>query len=127
MLNTGKPKRDPFKKLFSNMSNSGGRSARATQRVVNYHPVTVTVNDLKHKFAEQNSCCYWTKMPIDMHRVFNSYDMEMPSVDRLDNDRGYEYDNIVITLRFINVGRGRMGVAETAEFIKRLMGTETSK
>lgn len=115
--------RDPFKKLHRNLRMSGGRSQRANKAKHNtteFHEVTVTPEDLRRKLDEQDGKCYWTGIPLDTDKVFESYDMEMPSVDRLDNALGYHYDNIVITTRFINVGRGRFSPERTRDFLTQL-------
>lgn len=103
---------------------SGGRK-RTRRAFASFHEVTVTPDDLRRKFLEQGGLCYWTGIPLNMQKVFESYNMEMPSVDRLDNADGYHYHNIVITTRFINVGRGRLSPDQTRDFLVKLMTART--
>lgn len=117
--------RDPFRKLHANIRISGARSQRARKDTRPSNPVrdiSITPDDLRRKYEEQNGCCHWTGMPLEMERIFTPYDMAMPSVDRLDPDQGYHYENIVLTTRFLNVGRGRMSIGETVAFLTRLRG-----
>lgn len=115
--------KDPFKKLFANIKQSGGRSQRSQQYTYPINPIhkiNITVDDLRRKFQEQGGKCYWFGIPLDPYDIFESYNMRMMSVDRLDNNIGYTYDNIVITCRFANIGRGRMSVHDTINLIKEL-------
>lgn len=113
--------KDPFKRLFQNMMMSGARSqrAKASHRDAHY-PIAVSIDDIRRKYDEQHGRCFWTGMPLRLADVFESYNMEMPSIDRLDPTQGYDYDNIVITSRFLNVGRGRMSPERTRQFLQRV-------
>ena len=101
---------------------SGARSERAKVSFGNrtVYEIKVTIDDIRRKFEEQNGCCYWTGLPLRLDDLFESYNMEMPSIDRLDAERPYEHDNIVITSRFLNVGRGRMTPERTRAFLTKI-------
>lgn len=63
---------------------------------------TITKEDIKRIYKKQNGLCYWLKIPLDI--TFTDK-LRQPSIDRLDNSRGYEPDNIVLTCKFANLGR----------------------
>jgi len=68
--------------------------------------VEITWEDLQQKYHQQNGLCHWFKIPIDLSHNLISWHPLAASCDRLDNNVGYTKDNIVITTRFSNLGRG---------------------
>ena len=65
--------------------------------------ISVTfLNKLKQK---QNEKCHWFGIDIDFSR--NDW-LRSPSLDRLDNNKGYTRDNVVLTCRFANLARNRV-------------------
>lgn len=70
------------------------------------HEITITKNDIKDMWEKQNGRCFWTNCEMSLEDLFVSHSPFAPSVDRLDNKRGYHKDNVVLTLRFTNKGRG---------------------
>ena len=61
----------------------------------------ITIADIKTVFANQRGCCYYTGMPL-----------VVDSVDRIDHERGYQRDNILICERHINVFRAKRSRAD---------------
>ena len=67
--------------------------------------------ELKEK---QKGLCYWLNIPID----FTLKDkLRKVSLDRLDNQKGYEIGNVVLTTLFANLGRGNANITETKCFL----------
>ena len=113
--------KDPWKKLWrnTNMSATSGAAgmrtdnnpklsgqARKGNQSTKRHEVSITIDDLKNLWEKQNGLCYWLGMEMSLEDLFISHSPFAPSVDRLDNGRGYHSDNIVLTSRFANKGRG---------------------
>lgn len=103
-------KRNPWKKLLGNVRLVAGRhnGSRHTfkQDNPNARLVSITEKDLLDQFHKQNGCCYWFGLEINPHDIFRiRYPLAM-SVDRIDNERGYEVGNFIITTRMANLGRG---------------------
>ncbi len=90
------------KKLLANVNYSQERN-RVSNRVVK--EITLTEDSLIKKFELQNGKCYWSN--LDLNEEFN-YTKHHPfaiSVERLDNSKGYTYENTVLTRRLFNLGR----------------------
>ena len=91
-----------------------GSSSASRSRV---KKVSITKEDLERQFVRQDGRCYWLGIPININHVFTTHNPLAPSVDRLNNDRDYEKDNIVICTQFANMGRGKCD----EETFKRIM------
>lgn len=90
------------KRLLANVHYSQGRN-RVSNRPVK--DITLTVSLLKKKFKEQNGKCYWSNLPLNEDYNYIKHHPFAISVERLDNNKGYEYDNVVLTRRLFNLGR----------------------
>lgn len=55
-------------------------------------------------FNSQNGLCYW--LGVLMKPPIDPYKPAQPSIDRLDDSKGYVRGNIVISCRAANLGRG---------------------
>lgn len=87
--------------------------------------VKLTIDDLKRKWKAQTHRCYWLDIPLDPKWIFEPSHPGSLSCDRLDEDEHYTYDNIVITCRFANLGRGLSHVRQFSEWLHYLKGTLT--
>ena len=81
----------------------------------------ITVKFLKGLALKQNNKCHWLGIPLDLTCKDK---LRSPSVDRLDNDRGYTKDNVVLTSRFANLGRHTSTTTEFNEFLCRYVDLE---
>jgi len=70
------------------------------------HEITITIDDLKEIWKNQKAKCYWLGIDMSLEDLLISHSPFAPSVDRLDSKKGYHIDNIVLTTRFANRGRG---------------------
>lgn len=83
-------------------------------------PITVNEQDLIRKFEEQDGLCYWSGLPLNEDYNDISRHPFAISVERLDNNLGYSYDNIVLTRRIFNLGRSDFSSSEFLDVIKTL-------
>lgn len=102
-----------------NMSSSGGAAGMRTDtnpklsgrirkgnQSTSRHEITITITDLIYQWELQDGKCYWLGIDMSLPDLAISRSPFAPSVDRLDSTRGYHRDNIVLTTRFANLGRG---------------------
>ena len=115
--------KDPFKKLLQNVKLSALKGAaggiiykalpgkkNAKKRKEMYkttgHKINITVEDLKIQWKKQKGKCWWLGIPMSLEDLYMPRSPFAVSVDRVNNSGGYTPDNIVLTTRFANVGRG---------------------
>jgi hypothetical protein len=84
----------------------------------------ITVNFLTKLKEKQNNKCNWFGVDIDFTR--NNW-LRSPSLDRLDNDKGYTRDNVVLTCRSANLARNKSTVEEMNNFLSELKNSILSK
>ena len=132
--------RDPWKHLMGNVElsaaygSNGGREllnpntnkplsrhsgpySKGRYRTTKLHEITITIEDLKELWKIQKGKCYWLGIDMSLEDLFVPYSPFAVSVERLDSDRGYHKDNIALTTRFANKGRGKY---DNSNFKKRL-------
>ena len=84
------------------------------------HKVSNKINGsfLEEMKQEQKGMCYWLNIPID----FTLKDkLRKPSLDRLDNSKGYEIGNVVLTTVFANTGRRDATIKEMKGFVNNYL------
>jgi hypothetical protein len=74
----------------------------------------ITIEFLQKLRKKQKSKCHWLGIDIDFTRQDF---LKSPSIDRLDNNRGYYQDNVVLTTLFANYARNRASVEEMKNFV----------
>ena len=79
---------------------------------------TLTVNNINEMYENQNGLCYWFKIPLIPSN--NSKDPQQPSLDRLDRNKGYTKDNVVLTCYSANIGRNENNLETWKNFLNLL-------
>lgn len=74
----------------------------------------LTIQDLKDCYARQRGLCWYTGEPL-----------RIGSVDRIDTERGYSPNNIIMCERYVNVFRGEMPRDEFIGLCRRIAGHHT--
>lgn len=113
-----------WNKLWQNVNMSakyGAAGARELKKTTlkKSHEVLLTTEDLKDKWVEQDGKCYWLGIEMSLEDLMISRSPFAVSVDRLDSQGEYTKDNIVLTTRFANLGRGAY---DAPDFKDRLTG-----
>jgi len=80
---------------------------------------TLTVNDINEMFENQNGLCYWFKVPLIPSN--NKKHPQQPSLDRIDRNKGYTKDNVVLSCYSANIGRNETDIDEWEKFLKILL------
>jgi hypothetical protein len=78
----------------------------------------ITVNDVKELYNKQNGLCYWFKIPLLI--TLDQKHPQKPSLDRLDRNKGYTKDNVVLTCYAANIGRNEKDVDKWKDFVDLL-------
>tara|TARA_B110001454_G_C12346866_1_gene278499 strand:- start:33 stop:506 length:474 start_codon:yes stop_codon:yes gene_type:complete len=91
------------------------------------HKITITIDDLKDLWEIQKGKCFWLGIDMSLDDLFKSNSPFSVSVDRLDNERDYHRDNIVLTTRFANRGRGSYDNTDFEERLDSLLENRTKE
>lgn len=75
----------------------------------------LTIDDINQMFEEQNGLCFWFKVPLIPSN--KTKHPQQPSLDRLDRNKGYTRDNVVLTCYSANIGRNETSVEEWEKFL----------
>ena len=89
------------------------------------HECTITLDDIKEMFEKQGGISYW--IPIPMTPSPLTRHPFRPSVDRLDNERGYEKSNCVLVCQCINFLRGRRTIDQMAKIVEAIRSANWEK
>lgn len=76
---------------------------------------TLTVDDINQMMEKQNGLCYWFKIPLLPSN--NNKHPQQPSLDRLDRNKGYTKDNVVLTCYSANIGRNENDLETWEKFL----------
>jgi hypothetical protein len=80
------------------------------------HSVTIFPEYLRYLWSLQGGKCYWSDLPLSTKQK----DQLRVSLDRLDNTKGYEIGNVVLTAWCINRFRGDMSPEDFRAMLWRL-------
>ena len=81
---------------------------------------TLTVDDVNEMFEKQNGLCYWFKIPLIPST--QKKHPQQPSLDRLDRNKGYTKDNVVLCCYSANIGRNENDLNVWEDFLKIIFG-----
>lgn len=76
---------------------------------------TLTIEDIKNLYITQNGLCFWFKIPL-IPSEKNKHPQQ-PSLDRLDINKGYTKDNVVLTCYSANIGRNETDMETWVNFL----------
>lgn len=96
------------KKILSNIKFGQTRNASRIKQGqgLREQAIELTPDDILRKFEEQDGKCHWSGLALDEQFNYLNRHPFAISVDRLDNQVGYTYENVALTLRIFNLGRG---------------------
>ena len=121
-------RRNPWKKLMRNLRLNGhkkkehdrgnpehGINGSSSRRVID-----VSEKDLKEIYKKQRGKCFWFGVELNPMDIFITHNPMAMSVDRINNDRDYHDDNIVICCRVANLGRSTCDYERFKGIVKKL-------
>jgi len=112
MINFSKSrKKDPFVVLMRNLRKGGERVNSNGERIKSNSnsrkkALGISKSLLKKIFKMQDERCYWLGVKLNPEANLEANHPLALSIDRIDNDKGYNINNIVISSRLANLGRG---------------------
>lgn len=114
--------KNPWKALIAKAKTAARPGQEKKNGIKRTEPLDVTIDDvyLIKQFSKQNGKCYWTGFPINPQGVFESNNPLAPSLERLDENKGYIPENVVIALRLFNLGRQRCPESKFRDQIDQL-------
>lgn len=77
-------------------------------------PTTITANQLFVQLEKQEYRCYYTGIPLELTAPKHL----VPSIDRIDNSKGYKSGNVVFCLWCVNKAKNDMTVEQFLEMCK---------
>lgn len=80
---------------------------------------TLTVNDINEMMKNQNGLCYWFKVPLIPSN--QKKHPQQPSLDRLDSNKGYTKDNVVLCCYSANIGRNENDLETWKNFLSLIL------
>jgi len=78
----------------------------------------LTVSDINEIFLNQKGLCYWFKIPLVPSN--KSKHPQQPSLDRLDRNKEYTKDNVVLCCYTANMGRNENDLETWKNFLNLL-------
>ena len=105
----------------TNTDKGNDTKIRKGNQSTSYHKINITIDDLKTQWEVQSGRCYWLGIEMSLEDLFVTRSPFAPSVDRLDPDGHYTKENIVLTSRFANLGRGAYRGEDFEERINLLL------
>lgn len=88
------------------------------------HENILTVEDIIDIYNRQNGLCYWFKVPL-LPSLTKKHPQQ-PSLDRLDNSKGYNKHNVVLCCYSANIGRNETDINIWLDFLD-VMFNKTNK
>ena len=79
---------------------------------------TLTVDDINEMFKNQNGLCYWFRIPLVPSS--KGKHPQQPSLDRLDRNKGYTKNNVVLCCYSANIGRNETELDIWVDFLKKI-------
>jgi hypothetical protein len=107
-LRTSDPVWDYLVVLFATVSKNARRRDREC---------TLTRGQLQRLYRQSRRCCAVTGMPFSLLRYGTSRSPFAPSIDRIDNSRGYEAGNVRLVCQMVNLAMNVWGVKPVNELL----------
>lgn len=80
--------------------------------------INIDVNYINYLFEKQNGKCYWFGVDLIPSKIKKH--PQQPSLDRIDNKKGYIKGNVVLSCYSANIGRNENDVNVWEEFLKKI-------
>lgn len=88
-------------------------------------PFNITIEDVQEIWNKQEGKCYYTNEPMILGPSARKW--QCVSIDRVDSNKGYERENIVLCRGIINLVKNELSIDELLEVIDQIKTTMSSK
>lgn len=86
-----------------------------------HRDLTITLDDIKQLWEDQNGKCYWLGIDMSLEDVLVKNSPFAVSVERIDSNLGYVPGNVALASRFANRGRGAYDGEDFRERLDKLI------
>jgi len=101
-------KENPFRVLLSRCKSNHNKKGMTG--------FNITEEFLSVLYIKQEGKCFWSGIPLPLDNI-GLGELNSISVDRLDPSKGYLIDNVILSCKFYNLGRGNMNVEDFTRFL----------
>jgi hypothetical protein len=101
-------KENPFRVLLSRCKSNHNKKGMTG--------FNITEEFLSVLYIKQEGKCFWSGIPLPLDNI-GLGELNSISVDRLNPSKGYLIDNVILSCKFYNLGRGNMNVEDFTRFL----------
>lgn len=117
-----------YKRKYPLMYIVSGTIQRDIKKYQTNKEIIIDLKFIQELLIKQKNKCFWFNIDLEIDSIERSRNPSKLTIDRLDCNKGYSKDNVVLTCYAANCGRGDCPVKIWEKIIKKIKnGLNTSK